>query len=306
MKPTLFILALLAGICVNSQAQLSKLQYEDAEAAYSEGRYKEALKLLDEAEKSKKGTNYLILHLRIMCHAELIKKDPFQGYDIIGKSRSDVNYFLKTYENEPRAADKYREVYEISKQLKELPPNKEAYDAMVAEKRKKDEELASRQREEEAIYKKARSFGEALMKEYSYKPNCTISELTAMNSSAAALASKKLRKFKNTYYYSSTKITGNPYPVGASYIEFWDGSTTKVYTYTCNMASGKNHEEVRGKYLEMRKRILANVHSKYITRNEEKNLEFLVPDLNVKIWVYIYGYNDWMATSINFKQTKYE
>lgn len=303
MKQTLLILALSAGICVSSSAQLARIQYEDAETAYTEGRFKDALRLLEESEKTAKKTNFLILHLRILSNVELIKQDPYQGYDIIGQTRADINSFLKKYDGDKRAEDKYREVYEVSKQLKQLPATKEAYDAMLAEKRQQDAEQARIEKEEKAAYTKARSLGEALMKEFRYKPNCTLSELTAMNSSAAALANKKLQCYQNRCSYSSIKVLGNPYPEGARSIDFWPGSRTKVQSYSHTLRSGKNKEaEVLEKYNELRNRILTTVDKKYITENEKQRIAFLVPGLDVKVTVVVYSYNNWFATTISFTQ----
>ncbi|MBO9153595.1 hypothetical protein ACFOTA_15345 [Chitinophaga sp. GCM10012297] len=132
----LLLFILLSTFFVKTSfAQLAKMQFEDAEAAYNEGKYAEAVKLLDEAERSNKGANPPIMYLRILSRVELIKQNPEKDFDLIDKARKESNLFLKTYNGNAQLEDKYREVYQASKVLKDLPLTREAFEESLVNKK---------------------------------------------------------------------------------------------------------------------------------------------------------------------------
>ncbi|MGN6509916.1 MAG: hypothetical protein ACTHLD_10705 [Chitinophaga sp.] len=119
---------LLTGLTATSFAQLSKMQFEDAELAFSEGKYANAIVLLDAAEKSNNGANPPIIHLRIMCRMELIRLDPYMSFDTIDKARKETDFFLKQYQDDASLEEKYRDVYKASKVLKGLPLTRASFE----------------------------------------------------------------------------------------------------------------------------------------------------------------------------------
>lgn len=146
MKPLSIILTVLLLTGTASMAQLSKMQYEEAEQAFSEGKYEEAIKLVNESEKSNKGTNPFIMHLRIMARTELIKKDPEKDYSIIEAARNEIKVFLDKYSGDQQLEDKYRDVYNAYKVVKDLPENRELFEERIRQKR---EAIAKAKKEKE-------------------------------------------------------------------------------------------------------------------------------------------------------------
>jgi hypothetical protein len=126
---------MFTSFSATSFAQLGKMQFEDAEQAFSEGKFEEAIQFLNEAEKSLRKTNPPIMHLRILSMTELVKKDPEKDFDIIDKLRKEVNLFLKQYESDARLEDKYRDVYQVSKVLAKLPATRQEFDRKITEER---------------------------------------------------------------------------------------------------------------------------------------------------------------------------
>lgn len=307
MKHLLVILICFAGIINDAAAQLGKMQFEDAEVAFSEGKYKEALQLLGEAEKSNKGTNPLIIHLRVLSRMELLKADAFQSFDMIATSRKDVADFLKKYEGEAAFEDKYREMYQVSKELKKFPASKQEFDAIVAERKKQEEEAARIKKEEEAAVAGAKKYGKELMEKFLYKPNCTLSELTAINSDAERLSRTKLESYNGNYWYSSIKGLGNPYPKGAMMISFYAGSRTRVSAYSYNFISGNvksGGQEVEGAFNKFKEEIYKKVDKRFIEEKDPSNVSFLVPEEGVQINIYYVQYNNWRAAGIGFTEVK--
>ncbi|MBO9153594.1 hypothetical protein ACFOTA_15340 [Chitinophaga sp. GCM10012297] len=136
----LLLFVIIMTCSAASFAQLAKMQFEDAEAAYGEGKFAEAVKLLDEAEQSNKGANPPIMHLRILARVELIKQNPDSDFDIIDKARKETGLFLKQYNGNAQLEDKYREVYQASKVLKDLPLTREAFEEVRAKEKKANAE----------------------------------------------------------------------------------------------------------------------------------------------------------------------
>ncbi|MBO9153596.1 hypothetical protein ACFOTA_15350 [Chitinophaga sp. GCM10012297] len=141
MKNILLFTLLIIFSIPASFAQLAKMQFEDAEAAYSEGKFAETVKLLDEAEQSNKGVNPAITHLRILARTELIKQNPDKDFDIIDKARKEAELFLKQYDGNEELEDKYREVYQASKLLKDLPLTRAQFDENIRGKKEASEKI---------------------------------------------------------------------------------------------------------------------------------------------------------------------
>ena len=108
MKHLFVLILLIAGFTGTSFAQLGKMQFQDAEQAFSENKFEEAIQFLNEAEKSNGKTNPPIMHLRILSRAELIKKDTEKDFDLIDKLRKEVNLFLKQYETDDGTESPYQ------------------------------------------------------------------------------------------------------------------------------------------------------------------------------------------------------
>jgi hypothetical protein len=171
MKKLFLLLCLFTGFAATSFAQLGKMQFQDAEQAFSENKFEEAIQFLNEAEKSNGKTNPLIMHLRILSRAEVIKKDPEKDFDIIDKLRKEVNLFLKQYEADARLEDKYRDVYQVSKYLKNLPLTRQQFEDEIKSKKEAALKQEQEKKEKQNKLELNRAFARALYKRYSNIPS---------------------------------------------------------------------------------------------------------------------------------------
>lgn len=104
-------LLILATMAVQAQGTLQKLKFEEAEQAFGNKKYAEALKLIDELEKEGL-VNPKTLHLKIMATSKM--KDP--SPEKVLQLEQDINKYLTQYDIEG-LEDKYKEVYEVNKEL---------------------------------------------------------------------------------------------------------------------------------------------------------------------------------------------
>ncbi|MBO9153593.1 hypothetical protein ACFOTA_15335 [Chitinophaga sp. GCM10012297] len=144
MKNLLLIVMLMTCFSAVSFAQLGKMQYEDAEEQFAAGKFKEALSLLDESEKTMGKSNPMIDHLRIMARTELLKKDLAANIGQLEIAQNEAKAFLARYDGDTRVEDKYREVYKASKTLAAFPSPEElekkiAEAKQIEEEKKRDE-----------------------------------------------------------------------------------------------------------------------------------------------------------------------
>ena len=133
-----------------SQAQntMAKLKYEDAEKDYINHRYTTCIAKIGELENMG-FKNPKVLHLKIMSRSCLVigitRLDYiYMGFHQVKQLRDECNYYLQNYDIEG-LEDKYKEVYEISNQLRLLPVNESTWNANVKSMR------ASEQKEKDRI-----------------------------------------------------------------------------------------------------------------------------------------------------------
>ena len=77
MRHFLLLSLFIFSLTGQSFAQLSKMQFQDAEQVYSEGKFEEAIQFLNEAERSLgKGQPSLLCTCAYFQEREMIKKNP--------------------------------------------------------------------------------------------------------------------------------------------------------------------------------------------------------------------------------------
>ncbi len=142
MKRLLLVIC-LSWCAIPVFAQLGKMQFEDAEEQFAAGKFKEAIALLEESEKTLGKSNPMIEHLRIMSRVELLKLDPEANIGQLEIAQKEAKDFLAKYDGDTRIEDKYRDIYKAGKTLSAMPSKAEI------EKRRSDE-LAKAEAERKA------------------------------------------------------------------------------------------------------------------------------------------------------------
>ncbi|WDF58168.1 tetratricopeptide repeat protein [Flavobacterium sp. KACC 22758] len=119
MKKLYFIL-LTTVLCqvMYSQNSVAQLKFEDAEQAYTVQDYKKAIQKLEEAEKLQKKTTPKILYLKIAARNKQLQAKDNPSLEEISVIKTEINTYLKNYGS---SDDKYKEVFEIGEQFKNIP-----------------------------------------------------------------------------------------------------------------------------------------------------------------------------------------
>ena len=133
-----------------SQNAIAKIKYEQAEEAYQNGKYQDAIDYLNEAEKILKGPNTTTLYLKIVSQNKLVESNKEVDFNLINSLRQNCDSYLKSAEGSVDLEDKFKEVYFISESLKKYPKTQAEYDLIL--KKKQDEQaekdrVANEQRE---------------------------------------------------------------------------------------------------------------------------------------------------------------
>ena len=157
-KSIIVFICLLISISSYSQNAILLLKFEDAEKAFNQGDYTTAIKLINEVETAA-GVSSKTLYLRIVTEDKLFAGgqnlyDNIIEYEKLESLRLAAKQYLDAMASEG-VDDKYREIYEITKELDEFPKSKAEWELgrENIEKAKAEERLAA----QEAAKKKAAS-----------------------------------------------------------------------------------------------------------------------------------------------------
>ena len=157
LSSTIVVLFIFLSITSKSQSALAKIKYEEAELAFQKGKYNESLKLLNEVEGIIKSTSPKTLYLKILS----IRGGGIDDYNELKLIRGYCKYFLEKYGETEGFEDRYKEVYDISKELDTFPKNESAFDIYLNKKQndlKIVEEKNAKQKLLEDKYNKLREF----------------------------------------------------------------------------------------------------------------------------------------------------
>lgn len=122
-----FFLAIQSAIAQNA---IADLKFEEAEIAFNKQEYETTIKKLDEFDKTYGEITAKSLYLRIVCQNKLLKTDIIfeseEQFNLMLTLRKNVSLYIKAMENE-ELDDKFREVYNISEDLKIYPATAKEY-----------------------------------------------------------------------------------------------------------------------------------------------------------------------------------
>ncbi|MGM5470887.1 hypothetical protein ACS386_11475 [Flavobacteriaceae bacterium LMO-SS05] len=150
----LFLLVVTAQIAIAQNSTIAKFKYEEAEQAFVNNDYKQAISKLDEAETLLGSTNPKLLHLKISAQFKLIEEKPYDDFKIIESAKKLSTNYLKDYESLSGNEDKYRDIYIIAEYLKTLPNtiqdfNNKRKEKLAEDESKKANEILSKQKADE-------------------------------------------------------------------------------------------------------------------------------------------------------------
>lgn len=235
-KLLLGVLLLLACHTVLAQdAAKARIEYEEAEVAYTENNYELALNKLTEVEKLLKATNPRTLYLRINAQWGIIQKNPYQDFTLLQEAKKACLKYMKDYAKLANGEDKFKAVYKIDQKLQAYPSNLSDFQLAKANMQKANEKL------KEDEINKAKEI-EAKFKNYvyfeGYKLGLTLEETLS-----------KYPQYKKNYKYKDQ--TGGGFRIGAK--DLYMGSLSqpvgfiiknnKVYGYWANLLTLKPDDE---------------------------------------------------------------
>lgn len=264
----------------------AKIEYEEAEKAFSENNYTISLQRLNEAEKMLGKTNTKILYLKIICQNEIIKPEPYASFEALVDIRKNCDAYMKMTDKKPDMYDKYKEVYKIKQDLEIYPKS------LLDFNLKKEENLNAKKVENEKRKEVARE-KEAFMNDlfervnFTFEPDKSLDYYTSKYPEFNTFI-KKAKKTKNGDKTSYTFKLGIGRVFGKLFkVELFDVTTKNdkvVYVYYTIMV-GKNNEseDVANEY----ERLIQQAKNSYGTQSvikskfsetliyiESKNLKF--------------------------------
>ncbi|QNM86191.1 hypothetical protein H9W90_03465 [Polaribacter pectinis] len=133
MKHFFLLLAFFLVANINSQNNIAKIEFVDAEKKFQLEKYSESLSHLEIAKELLGSTNAKIMYLEIMANDKLIKKKlnaktlTVGLYDSISlKIKNLSNTYISSFENSV-PFEKLKEIYGINKNYKDVNVSKEMY-----------------------------------------------------------------------------------------------------------------------------------------------------------------------------------
>ncbi|MGM5470888.1 hypothetical protein ACS386_11480 [Flavobacteriaceae bacterium LMO-SS05] len=142
MKKTILLLVvfMISNIAAAQNSTIAKFKYEEAEQAFVNNDYKQAISKLDEAETLLGSTNPKILYLKIIAQFKLIEEKPYDDFKILESAKRLSANYLKAYVQLSDNEDKYREIYVISEKLKAFPDSSLEFEIQKKQQKIIDEE----------------------------------------------------------------------------------------------------------------------------------------------------------------------
>lgn len=110
------VMLMTPPVVMAEERHLGRFIFEEAEAAFAERNYAQALRKLDEAERAMGKTNPRILYLRVMAGYELLKQGPLQ-YEAAIRVRNEADKFLISFSKEKALVGLAREIYGVRRDL---------------------------------------------------------------------------------------------------------------------------------------------------------------------------------------------
>lgn len=281
----------------------ARIEYEDAETAYSNQNYGKAVEHLENAErflgKATAKTRYLLILS--------LSKNLSKGYEYkdLEKLRKLSKHYLDNYTTTD--TDKYREIYDLSNNLdRNYPKSLAEYNKLKQEKEEQQKRLSIEKREREELervekIKKGQKYVLDLARKYNFQPNLTLSEFAALsrrNQKFANKVEKKIKKssgliceYDNNYLTGFTKI-----PQGICI------SKGKVVYYKCSL-DADSREHRKRMFDTFINDVKSNLEAKYYTITYDKII-IKIPNIGIDICtIDISDSGASFSTKISFETT---
>jgi hypothetical protein len=261
-----FMVFSTGNIFAQNNDMKARMEYEDAETAYSNQNYSKAIEHLENAEKFLGKATAKTRYLLILSLSKNLSSD--YEYKDLEKLRTLCKHYLDNYTTD---TEKYRDIYDLSNNLnKNYPKSLEEYNKFKQEQEEQQKRLAIEKREREELerverIKKSQKYVLDLARKYNYQPNLTLSKFAALSENNRKLINKIEKKIKKTptervYVYDKIGVFGNvkiPYVIGA-----YKG---KIDVY--GVGYGYDSD---GLYEKIKKELYVNVESKFYTISDNK------------------------------------
>ncbi|MBA5792711.1 hypothetical protein H1R17_01575 [Flavobacterium sp. xlx-214] len=254
----LFLILTLIFFSTNIFAQnndmKARMEFEDAETAYQSQNYNKAITHLESAEKLLGKPTSKTRYLLIISKAKI-----FRDYSYEYKELEDLRALTKHYlDNYTTDTEKYREIYDLSNNMKYLPKTLAEYNQVKQQKEEQirlaqqDRQMKEKQEAEEL--KKAQAYVLNFAKKYNYKPNITTSEFAALSSENEKL----VKKLKSKTYSGDPWSTKN----GPAFISAQDN---KVIYFAYMLVSGNSIDSANEIFYDIQR----NLAPQYYNYNKE-------------------------------------
>lgn len=275
MKKIIFLILAVASFSMNTKAQndlKARLEFEEAEKAFTNNDFTTSLSRLNEAEKLLGKTSTKILYLKVLSQNQLIALNPYGEYDIVVSARKNCEMYIKLSEKKTELYDKYKEIYAIKKEL-------EAYPATLSGFTAKKEELAQLERLEEERKLIEKNNKEKFIKDLFERTNFTFEKDKPLDYYASKYPEFNtfIKKSKATTKGSETTYTfrlgvgrvfGKLFRVEISHVIVKENKVVLV-SYTLIAGKKKEKENVYNEYDNLKQQALNNYGSKNVSSKTE-------------------------------------
>ena len=295
MKKHLLIFSILFFLATSSKAQntIAKIKYEEAEEAFDKENYALALDKIQETEQLLKNVNPKTLYLKIMAKYKLLKDD----YAIIKSLKADCRFYIDKYETIEAVQDKFREIYAISREIKNLPDSDEAIKQKIQEAKVKQK---NKEKRKNLIF-----YANELCKKFQFKPGLDRNKFIEQNEYIRKI---NLESFDNkdfygfqTFSYFEKRSLAWKYTYETEFPGIITNADDEVINYSINYIYGKNKTDAHwAEYVAIKKGLYDQFEEKYIEEIKGTYAE------NISIKVPRSEKDDTIVLYINFLYVKFD
>jgi len=262
-----FMVFCTGNIFAQNNDMKARMEFEDAETAYSNQNYGKAVEHLENAErflgKATAKTRYLLI---LALNKNLTQDYEYQDLE---KLKKLSKHYLDNYTAD---SEKYRDVYDLSNNLdKNYPKSLAEYNQIKQEKQ--EQIKLNAQKKEDAIKEKSRNRDYILkvLKDFGFQPGKTFDELVMLFPEYEVYRKQYDKK------YSQRSWQGPPYLQDRnekySYVHIGMGKENKTLEYFIDI---KKYTEEG--FLNLKQELYKNISSEYVISNSDNNKI----DINIK------------------------
>jgi hypothetical protein len=283
------------NVCAQN-SQIAIIKYEQAEEYFNKSDFKKTIACLKECESLLGLTNPKILFLKIIAQSKLIEQDPFTDYLELQQVRSNIDKYLKEYENIPDNQEKYKQIYFTLETLEKYPKSIEEFNKqkgmLLAEKNKK--------RDTEQKRLSSIAYMETWAEKYKFKTGLTETEFYNYNEDASKIMRELYRDQYDKKSYNNFLSRGFPSRAYSVRIK-----EEKVVGYERAFWWSKNAEEPKKSYDIIKEELMSNIDPQYLdftTKgiNQDYTCTVKIPGSQILVEVFNMHYNKWYYTLVYF------